>query len=111
VGGPHAAWFPNSPPSARQASARPSVVSDSQDKIHLCWRSGGFLGQGILSYGRLEGGRWHEEIVDAELGSTGYCSIAVERERQSSHRLYPRSWPTGRCATRTGTERPGSSRT
>jgi hypothetical protein len=63
---------------ARQASARPSVASDSQDRIHLCWRSGGFLGQGILTYGKLEGGRWHQEIVDAEPGSTGYCSIAVD---------------------------------
>src|SRR4029453_6962473 len=63
---------------AEQASARPSVASDSQDRIHLCWRSGGFFGEGILSYGKLEGEQWHEEIVDPEPGSTGYCSIAVD---------------------------------
>jgi hypothetical protein len=62
----------------KQASARPSVANDSQDTIHLCWRSGGFFGQGVLSYGKLEGGQWQEEIVDPEPGSTGYCSIAVD---------------------------------
>src|SRR5262245_42577521 len=63
---------------AEQASARPAVASDSQDMIHLCWRSGGFFGEGVLSYGKLEGEQWHEEIVDPEPGSTGYCSIAVD---------------------------------
>jgi hypothetical protein len=61
-----------------QASARPSVTNDSQDRIHLCWRSGGFFGEGVLSYGKVEGGQWQEEIVDPEPGSTGYCSIAVD---------------------------------
>src|SRR5262249_60776664 len=61
------------------ASAQPAVASDSQDRIHLCWRpSDGFFGQGILSYGKLEEGRRHEEIVDPEPGSTGYCSIAAD---------------------------------
>jgi hypothetical protein len=62
----------------KQASAQPSVANDSQDRIHLCWRSGGFFGQGFLSYGKLEGGQWQEEIVDPEPGSTGYCSVAVD---------------------------------
>jgi hypothetical protein len=61
-----------------QASARPAVANDSQDRIHLSWRSGGFFGEGVLSYGKIEGGQWQEEIVDPELGSTAYCSIAVD---------------------------------
>jgi hypothetical protein len=72
---------------ARQASPQLSVASDSQDRIHLCWRSGGFFGQGILSYGKLEGGRWHEEIVDPQLGSTSYCSIAVDAN-DNPHIIY-----------------------
>src|SRR5262249_2690491 len=70
-----------------QASARPSVTNDSQDTIHVSWRSGGFFGEGVLSYGKIEGGQWKEEIVDPELGSTAYCSIAVDAD-DNPHIVY-----------------------
>jgi hypothetical protein len=62
------------------ASPRPSVAMDSNDALHLCWRSGVFFGEGILRYATTAGGAWHEETVDGELGSTDSCSIALDAE-------------------------------
>src|SRR5262249_43536419 len=63
---------------ADPGSARPSVALDHLGRYHLAYRTGVFFGQGILRYGRIEQGLWHEEIVDEVQGGTSDASIAVD---------------------------------
>jgi hypothetical protein len=72
---------------ADPGSARPSVAVDRFGRYHLAWRTGEFFGQGILRYGRIEHGLWHEEIVDDVQGATSDASIAVDA-RGSPHIVY-----------------------
>src|SRR5262249_40196282 len=44
-------------------------------------------GQGILRYGRIEQGLWHEEIVDDVQGGTSDASIAIDA-RGNPHIVY-----------------------
>jgi hypothetical protein len=72
---------------ADPGSARPSVAVDRFGRYHLAWRTGEFFGQGILRYGRIEQGLWHEEIVDDVQGGTSDASIAVDA-RGNPHIVY-----------------------
>ena len=72
---------------AHPGSARPAVAVDRLGRYHLAWRTGELFGQGILRYGRIEDGVWHQEIVDDVLGGTSDASIAVD-EKGNPHIVY-----------------------
>jgi hypothetical protein len=59
-------------------SPEPSAARDRRGNYHLAWRSGTFLGEGILHYANIERGVWQEEIVDGVEGATAHTSIAVD---------------------------------
>lgn len=63
-----------------QGTADLAVAVDSRGRQHLAWRSGVFFGQGILHYGLIDGGSWHDEVVDADPGDADDISIAVDAD-------------------------------
>ena len=71
----------------RPGSAEPSVARDREGNYHVSWRSGTFLGEGILNYAKIERGVWQEEIVDDAEGATSHTSIAVD-ESGNPHIVY-----------------------